>query len=192
MTASTTGAFRANAPATSAQLPPWAVEMEQDEDEPSNSSQQDGVQIAQREHRTEVRTIPWPTHAERHKQSSQDPPVAKADALPEMPASQEVAGRPPAAVTKRPAERVAVPTLDPVEEMDRVARTMVAASRSEYRRDRGPCACPEDADHLGRSCGLESGYFGPKVFRPLCYVGDVTPDMAADYMRTRSIIFSMR
>ena len=74
----------------------------------------------------------------------------------------------------------------------RIAVTMVSASKDEYRKEKGLCACPEDIDFDGQLCGERSGYYGPKHNQSLCYISDVTPEMAADYTRTKSLMFSMR
>jgi hypothetical protein len=77
-------------------------------------------------------------------------------------------------------------------EYARITVEMVNASKAEYRLERGICACPEDLHFDGQVCGERSGYLGPKHAQPLCYTSDVTPEMAADFKRTKSLLFSVR
>jgi hypothetical protein len=96
---------------------------------------------------------------------------------------------------RKPTQPATTPLLSEQEflaEYARISIEMVSASRVEYRRERGFCACPEDLHFDGQLCGERSGYHGPKHAQPLCYTSDVTPQMAADYKRTNSLIFSVR
>lgn len=78
------------------------------------------------------------------------------------------------------------------QEMQATALAMIAASKAEYRKFNGICPCPNDVHFDGHQCGDRSGYNGSEHRRPLCYIGDVTPDMIADYRRTRSILYAGR
>ena len=79
-----------------------------------------------------------------------------------------------------------------VRQYTKVVAEMIKASKAEYRRDGGHCACPDDVHLDGRPCGERSGYYGPKHSQPLCYPSDVTPDMVTDYELTGSITFAAR
>ena len=62
---------------------------------------------------------------------------------------------------------------------DAIVRESVAAYLATGR----PCACPYSTARNGSSCGGRSAYSRPGGAAPLCYPGDVTPEMVAAYRR---------
>jgi len=50
----------------------------------------------------------------------------------------------------------------------------------------GSCPCPYSKDRAGRTCGRKSAYNKPNGERPLCYPGDVTPEMMQRHRARRS------
>ncbi len=81
---------------------------------------------------------------------------------------------------------------DMVKEMQKTASIMIVASKEEYRKFNGSCACPDDRNVNGERCGDQSGYHGPAFRKPLCYIADVSPDMIVEFRRTGSILFAGR
>lgn len=81
---------------------------------------------------------------------------------------------------------------DMMKEMQRTASVMIVASKEDYRKFHGMCACPDDHNLSGERCGDQSGYHGPAFRKPLCYIADVTPDMIVEFRRTGSILFAGR
>ena len=73
---------------------------------------------------------------------------------------------------------VAAPTLADALSDDEIKRKIIAESFAGYP---GPCPCPYNVDRGGRSCGRRSAYSRPGGYEPLCYPGDVTAQMVADY-----------
>ena len=72
------------------------------------------------------------------------------------------------------------PAKRPVLTDAQVAMAIVRMSRAQYYVH-GPCACPDDLDRAGRSCGRRSAYSRPGGRVPLCYPRDVSNGMIADY-----------
>jgi hypothetical protein len=58
---------------------------------------------------------------------------------------------------------------------------LIALDAASYS---GNCRCPENTDRAGRRCGARSAYSKPGGREPLCYVGDVTPKMIANFRAT--------
>lgn len=60
---------------------------------------------------------------------------------------------------------------------------LIALDAASYS---GNCRCPENTDRAGRRCGARSAYSKPGGREPLCYAGDVTPKMIANFRATSS------
>ena len=50
----------------------------------------------------------------------------------------------------------------------------------------GNCPCPYNRDRAGRSCGRRSAYSKPGGYSPVCYPGDVTPEMIDEYLARKT------
>lgn len=55
---------------------------------------------------------------------------------------------------------------------------LIALDAASYS---GNCRCPENTDRAGRRCGARSAYFKPGGREPLCYAGDVKPEMISNF-----------
>lgn len=94
-------------------------------------------------------------------------------------ADQEPPARKPKIEKRKPAEQpVVVPRVEvsDAEIIDRI----IAQSIASYS---GNCPCPFNTDRAGRRCGKRSAYSRPGGASPICFVGDVTPDMIAAFRR---------
>lgn len=90
---------------------------------------------------------------------------------------------------KRPSEPVATArsgpaTPAPSEGYDRseVIQSIIRASLAGYP---GPCPCPYNRMKRGGQCGGRSAYSKPGGYSPICYPGDVTEAMIADFVSRR-------
>lgn len=63
-----------------------------------------------------------------------------------------------------------------------IKQAIVKLSLASYA---GSCPCPYNTDRAGRSCGRRSAYSRPGGKAPLCYAGDVTKEMVAEYRAER-------
>jgi hypothetical protein len=68
-----------------------------------------------------------------------------------------------------------------------VIAAVIAASRAAYLAMGKPCACPDNVDLAGRSCGRRSAHSRPGGFKPLCITSDVTAAMIATWRATGAI-----
>jgi SH3-like domain-containing protein len=59
-----------------------------------------------------------------------------------------------------------------------IVEQIIAQSIANYS---GNCPCPFNTDRAGRRCGKRSAYSRPGGASPICFVGDVTPDMIASF-----------
>jgi hypothetical protein len=59
-----------------------------------------------------------------------------------------------------------------------IKRLIIQESIASYP---GRCPCPYNVDRAGRSCGRRSAYSRPGGYSPICYEGDVTPQMVQQY-----------
>ncbi|QJE74898.1 hypothetical protein HHL28_13735 [Aerophototrophica crusticola] len=50
----------------------------------------------------------------------------------------------------------------------------------------GNCPCPYNTMRNGARCGGRSAYSRPGGYAPLCYPGDVTPEMLAQYKKAQA------
>ncbi|MGJ4957738.1 hypothetical protein ACQR1H_18990 [Bradyrhizobium sp. HKCCYLRH2015] len=64
-----------------------------------------------------------------------------------------------------------------------IVAILIKASREQYYATGHPCACPDDLMRNGRACGARSAHSRPGGASPLCYPGDVKPEMIEDYRR---------
>lgn len=59
-----------------------------------------------------------------------------------------------------------------------IVKILIERSLAYYS---GNCPCPYNRDRAGRKCGRRSAYSRPGGAEPLCFAGDITPRMIADY-----------
>lgn len=88
---------------------------------------------------------------------------------------------------KRPSEPVAIARSEaatPTQAYDRgeVVQSIIRASLAAYP---GPCPCPYNRMRKGGQCGGRSAYSKPGGYSPICYPGDVTEAMIADFVTRR-------
>ena len=57
---------------------------------------------------------------------------------------------------------------------DQIRTAIVQESRATYHSTGRPCACPDDRDRRGHSCGRRSAYSRPGGAEPKCYPQDVS------------------
>jgi hypothetical protein len=57
---------------------------------------------------------------------------------------------------------------------------IIRQSIATYPRN---CPCPYNLDRAGRRCGARSAYSKPRGRAPLCYAGDVSERMVAEFRR---------
>ena len=57
---------------------------------------------------------------------------------------------------------------------DQIRAAIVRESRAAYYATGHPCACPDDRDRRGHSCGRRSAYSRPGGAEPKCYPRDVS------------------
>jgi hypothetical protein len=57
---------------------------------------------------------------------------------------------------------------------------IIRQSIATYPRN---CPCPYNLDRAGRRCGARSAYSKPGGRAPLCYAGDVSERMVAEFKR---------
>jgi len=93
-------------------------------------------------------------------------------------ADREPAKRKPAAKKEEPAKREPAVVAKPQISDATIAEQIIAASIANYS---GNCPCPFNRDRAGRRCGKRSAYSRPGGQSPICFVGDVTPDMIASF-----------
>lgn len=55
---------------------------------------------------------------------------------------------------------------------------LIALDAASYS---GNCRCPENTDRAGRRCGARSAYSKPGGREPLCYAGDIKPEMISNF-----------
>ena len=68
-----------------------------------------------------------------------------------------------------------------------IIAALIAASIAAYRAGGpGPCACPEDTDRAGRSCGKRSAHSRAGGWTVHCYASDITADMIKAYRASKS------
>jgi hypothetical protein len=72
----------------------------------------------------------------------------------------------------------------PTQTDDQVRQAIIQSSEHAYHATGHPCACPGDLDRAGHACGGRSAYSRPGGAAPLCYPGDVTDGMVADWRKT--------
>lgn len=63
---------------------------------------------------------------------------------------------------------------------DEIRQLLIRDSISRYS---GPCACPYSRARNGSRCGRRSAYSRPGGAAPLCFPGDVSDQMVAQYRR---------
>ncbi len=73
----------------------------------------------------------------------------------------------------------APPTGRPAFDRDQVVDAIIKASLRSYS---GACPCPYNTMRSGRRCGGNSAYSKPGGRSPICYPGDVSDGMIADYI----------
>jgi hypothetical protein len=103
--------------------------------------------------------------------------VPSAPGEPQQPTTAPAAFTPPADGPKAARETAKSPALSAAD----IALLIVQESRQQYYATGHPCACPEDVNRAGRSCGRTSAYSRPGGAAPLCYVNDVSSEMIARY-----------
>ena len=64
-----------------------------------------------------------------------------------------------------------------------IREAIVRESRNTYYRTGHPCACPNDSDRRGHSCGRRSAYSRPGGTSPKCYPTDVTRQDISEFCR---------
>lgn len=64
-----------------------------------------------------------------------------------------------------------------------IAKLLVMQSLSAHE---GPCVCPDDHDANGQRCGAGSLYAKGAEKKPLCTTGDVTPQMIAEFRKSKA------
>ena len=64
---------------------------------------------------------------------------------------------------------------------EQVRQELIRESVAAYNATGRPCACPDQLDRAGHSCGGRSGYSRPGGAAPLCYSKDVTDSMVAGW-----------
>lgn len=74
-------------------------------------------------------------------------------------------------------KRKEVPGIEVLSDAAIIAK-LIALDAASYS---GNCRCPENTDRAGRRCGARSAYSKPGGREPLCYAGDVTPKMIANF-----------
>lgn len=84
--------------------------------------------------------------------------------------------KPDAKKEEQKLEPVVVDTPDISDAM--IIEKIIAASIASYS---GNCPCPFNRDRAGRRCGKRSAYSRPGGESPICFVGDVTPNMIASF-----------
>jgi Bacterial SH3 domain len=77
--------------------------------------------------------------------------------------------------------QVALPTVKPQTSVNRQT-VITAIIRNSIASWSGNCACPYQTDRGGRSCGRRSAYSRPGGYSPVCYPGDVSNEMIADWI----------
>jgi len=65
-----------------------------------------------------------------------------------------------------------------------IAQEIIRESLANYR---GNCPCPYNIASNGSSCGRRSAYSRPGGYAPICYAGDISQRMIADYKRKNGI-----
>lgn len=85
-------------------------------------------------------------------------------------------------LTSRPGQKMPTeqprPTTTTSLSTAQIKRILIERSQSYYR---GNCPCPYSRMRNGRRCGGNSAYSRPGGAEPLCYDGDVSNDMVAQY-----------
>jgi hypothetical protein len=66
---------------------------------------------------------------------------------------------------------------------DQICELLINQSIATYP---GNCPCPYNLDRGGRRCGARSAYSKQGGYAPLCYPGDVTAGMIAQYRRANA------
>jgi hypothetical protein len=66
---------------------------------------------------------------------------------------------------------------------DAIRQAIIRQSIAKYQATGHPCACPYNLMRNGRQCGDRSAYSRPGGASPLCYAGDVSERMVADWRR---------
>lgn len=66
-------------------------------------------------------------------------------------------------------------------EVAAIVTLLIAASVIGYS---GNCACPQNTDKAGRSCGKRAAYHKPGGWKPLCFARDVTAKMIERFRQT--------
>jgi hypothetical protein len=61
-----------------------------------------------------------------------------------------------------------------------IVQLLIRASLATYS---GNCPCPYNVDRAGRQCGGRSAYARPGGRSPLCYPGDIKPEMIEEYRK---------
>lgn len=67
---------------------------------------------------------------------------------------------------------------------DEIRQQIIAQSIASYP---GRCPCPFNRASNGSRCGKRSAYTRPGGYSPLCYQGDVSDKMVADYRRRHGL-----
>jgi SH3-like domain-containing protein len=86
--------------------------------------------------------------------------------------------REPDVKKKEPDKREPVVAAKPQISDATIIEQIIAQSIANYS---GNCPCPFNTDRAGRRCGKRSAYSRPGGASPICFVGDVTPDMIASF-----------
>src|SRR5262249_17588634 len=66
---------------------------------------------------------------------------------------------------------------------EQVKQLLIRQSQATYS---GNCPCPYNTMRNGRACGGRSAYSRPGGQSPLCYPGDVTPEMIKQWRKQNS------
>jgi SH3-like domain-containing protein len=77
--------------------------------------------------------------------------------------------------------QIALPTVKPIPSINRQS-VITAIIRNSMASWSGNCACPYQTDRGGRRCGGRSAYSRPGGYSPVCFEGDVSNEMIADWV----------